>query len=176
MKYVCVRKNGVAALVCGTLSILVVAFVLLASFGVWIRGVLELAAMLIAVADIQISQRYLFSSYELILDPEEELLTRNRLTVIRVSGKNRTSLLTLPLTSLVGVEPYIKRKKLKERIGSVGKRYSFCTDMLPKKSYLLIFDFNDENTVIRVECDEAFASELEKRMAYKKRGFQTKNY
>ena len=108
MKYVCVRKNKVALLVSGTLVAVVLAAVTLASLGIWYRGVFEMAAMVVGVAAIQVSQRYLFSSYEFIIDPDDALLRHNRLTVIRVAGKNKTSLVTLPLTSLVAVKPYVK--------------------------------------------------------------------
>lgn len=164
MKYVCVRKNKVAVLVCGTLIVLVLAAVTLASLGVWIRGIFEAVAMLLGVAAIQVAQRYMFSSYEFVLDPDDELINRNRLTVIRVAGQNRTSLVTLPMSSLIAVKPYVKRKKLKEEIGGITASYSFCTDMLPSESYILVFDFGGENTVLRLQCDKKFASELEKRM------------
>ena len=164
MKYVCVRKNKVAALVCGTLLVAVIVFVALSSLGVWIRGIFETAAMLVGVAAIQVGQRYMFSSYEFIVDPDDELTSRNRLTVVRVAGNNRTSLVTLPLSSLVAVKPYVKMKKLKAEIGRVSTSYSFCSDMKPEESYLLVFNFNQKNTVLRLQCDKAFASELEKGM------------
>ena len=164
MKHICKRNNGVAILVTATLVTLILVFVALASFDVWIRGIWEISAMLLGVVAIQISQKHLFSSYEYIIDPSDEIIYRNRITVIRVAGQKRTSLFTLGLASLCAVEPYRERKKLKKEFNCPKVRYSYCTDILPKESYVLVFENDGETAFVRIQCDNDFASELQKRM------------
>ena len=164
MKYICKRSNGVVIIVTATLVTAILGFVTLASFGVLFRGIWEIAAMILGVAAIQVSQKHLFSYYEYITDPDDELLHRNRITVIRVAGRNRTSLFTLSLKGLVAVVPYKDRKKLKKEYGIPKARYSYCTDILPKESYILVFENGDESAFVRVQCDKDFAEMLENRM------------
>lgn len=164
MKYVCKRSNGVAILITATLVTAILVFVALTSFGVWIRGIWELLAMIFAVAVIQVSQKHLFSSFEYILDPEDEIIYRNRITVIRVAGQKRTSLFTLGLGKLVAVVPYKDRKKLKEEYGTPKAKYSYCTDILPKESCILVFGDAEEAVFVRIQCDKEFVLGIEKRM------------
>ena len=164
MKYICKRNNAVAVLLSASLVTAILVFISLASFGIWIRGIWETAAMIFAVAAIQISQKHLFSYFEYITDPDDEMIYRNRITVIRVAGKNRTSLFTLGLKNLSAVVPYKERKKLKEEYGTPKARYSYCTDIFPKESYILVFENNGEAVFMRIECDKDFISEIEKRM------------
>ena len=164
MKYVCKRENGAAVLICASLVVGILVTVTLASFNVWIRGIWELAAMLLAVAAIQVSQRNIFSSYEYIVDPDDELIYRNRITVIRTAGEKRTSLFTLGLNSLVAVIPYEDRKKLKKEYARPKSRYSYCTDIFPKESFILVFENDGESAFVRLQCGKCFAKELEKRM------------
>jgi hypothetical protein len=37
-------------------------------------------------------------------------------------------------------------------------------DILPKESYILVFENNGEAVFVRIECDKDFVSEIEKRM------------
>ncbi len=164
MKFICKRNNGVAILITATLVTIILVLISLTSFDVWIRGIWETAAMILAVAVIQISQRHLFSSYEYIIDPEDEIIYRNRITVIRVAGSKRTSLFTLGLGTLCAVVPYKERKKLKKEYGSPKVRYSYCTDILPGESYVLVFDSEGETAFVRIQCDNNYAAELQKRM------------
>lgn len=163
MKYVSVRKNGISLFLCLMFSVLAFASLGLSMGGVWIKSIWQLSAMICAVVAIQIAQKHLLSSYEYILDPSDELLTHNRLTVIRTVGKNRSSLYTVPLSSLTSVIPYKKMRKVEKEYGKIGKKFSFCSDIHPKESCLLIFEDSDELTIIRLQCDEAFMNALSDR-------------
>jgi hypothetical protein len=164
MNYVCKRKNALAVLLSATLVTVILVFIFLAAFGIWIRGIWETAAMILAVAAIQISQKHIFSYFEFIIDPHDEIIYRNRITVVRIAGRNRTSVFTLSLKNLCAVVPYKDRKKLKEEYGTPKSRYSYCMDILPKESYILVFENNGEAVFVRIECDKDFVSEIEKRM------------
>lgn len=164
MKYVCNRKNGVAVLITATLVTITLVFVALSSFGIWIRGIWETLAMIFAVAAIQVSQKHLFSSFEYITDPEDEIIYRNRITVIKVAGRNRTSLFTLGLKNLSAVVPYKDRKKLKKEYGAPKARYSYCTDIFPRESYILVFENGGDTVFVRIQCDSQFICGIERRM------------
>ncbi|MBO5040307.1 MAG: hypothetical protein J6D09_04330 [Clostridia bacterium] len=163
MKYVSLSKNKYAALFATLFSALTVVFIFLSTLGLLFRGIFEAFALAGAVTVIQIVQRYLMTYYEYILDPADELLTYNRLTVIQVVGKRRTSVYTVPLANLSAVIPYKKMKTVEKEYGKVGKKMSFCPDMFPKESCLLIFEDGNELTLLRLQCGGDFMSAIEER-------------
>ncbi len=164
MKYVSVRKNKASVFLIATFIVLALSFFALSRIDPWVKGIFELLMLIFLLAAIQISQKYLFSGYEYILDREDELTFYNRITVIRTVGKSRTSVFTLPLSSASGIIPYKKTKKVRKEYGKIGAKISFCPDIFPKESYLLLFENNDKLTLMRIECDRAFADEIEKRI------------
>lgn len=166
MKYICKSQNGVARLLCATFGILAALCVSLALLDVWYRSVFELFAMAFIVAAIQIAQRNILSSYEYILDPDADLLKYNRLTVIRTVGNRRGSVYTVPLSSLSRVVPYKRMRKIEKEIGKQAKKHSFCADIFPKESVVLIFEYEGEAVLIRLQCGEEFKRELEKRAGF----------
>ncbi len=166
MKYTSIRKNGKALVLVFALGLSAFVCIALAVLGVWLRGLLEAAALLIGVAMIQIWQRHLITYYEYIIDPADEVTVRNRLTVVQVVGKRRTSLYTVPLSSLSAVTPYRKMRKVEREYGKIGKKMSFCTDISPKESYLLVFESEGVLTLLRLQCGAEFASALEERSGF----------
>ncbi len=166
MKYTSTSKNKYAALFATLFGVLTVVFLVISTLGFFIRGIFELLALACAVTVIQIAQRYLMSYYEYILDPADELLTYNRLTVIHVVGQRRTSLYTVPLAGLKDVIPYKKMRKVEKEYGKIGKKMSFCPDMFPKESCLLIFEDGDELVILRLQCDVRFMFVLEERKGF----------
>lgn len=163
MKYVSLSKNKYAALFATLFSALTVIFIFLSTLGLLFRGIFEALALASAVAVIQIVQRYLMTYYEYILDPADELITYNRLTVIQIIGKRRTSVYTVPLANLSATIPYKKMKTVEKEYGKIGKKLSFCTDMFPKESCLLIFEDGNELILLRLQCGAEFLSEIEER-------------
>lgn len=163
MKYVSISRNKTAVLFATLFGVLTVAFLIISTFDLFFRGVFEVIALACAVVVIQIAQRYLMSYYEYILDPSDELLTYNRLTVIQVVGKRRTSLYTAPLSTLCEVMPYKKMKAVEKEYGKIGRKMSFCPDMLPKESCILVFEDGDELTILRLQCGAEFMAAIEER-------------
>lgn len=163
MIYTAIRQRKTATVAA---AILLIAALLCGSFGAlgwgW-RSLWQLMMLICLVAVIQIGQRYLLSGYDYILDADEDVLRYNRLTIVRTVGKRRTSVYTVPLRSLVAVIPYRKTKKVVAEYGVLSSRLSFCADMFPKESQLLLFETNGELTLLRLQCDEAFAEALRSR-------------
>lgn len=166
MKYIAKRKNTAGIFLACTLGMIILVLVTLISFNVPFRSIFELCAMFAAVGLIQICQRHIFSSYEYILDSSDELLSHNRITVVKVVGKKRTSLFTLKLALLTAVEPYSSKKKLKKKYGKKASFYNFAVDISPKESYLLIFEHDGEASILRLQCDAEFKNELENRAGF----------
>lgn len=164
MKYVSVRKNKASAFLSATFIVLALSFFALSRIDLWMKSIFELLMLIFLLAAIQISQRYLFSGYEYILDPEDELTVYNRLTVIRTVGKRRTALFTVPLSSLSHIIPYKKMRKVKKEYGKIGTKLSFCPDIFPKESCILIFEDENELTLVRLQCDITFSEQIEKRI------------
>jgi hypothetical protein len=163
MKYVSLSKNKYAALFATIFSALTVVSIYLSTLGPFFGGIFGVLTLAGAVTVIQIVQRYLMTYYEYILDPADELLTYNRLTVIQVVGKRRTSVYTVPLAGLSAAIPYKKMKTVEKEYGKVGKKLSFCPDMFPKESCLLVFEDGSDLTLLRLQCGVEFTSAIEER-------------
>ena len=163
MKYTSISKNKNAAIVATLFGVLTVVLLVISTLNLFFRGILEVLALASAVVVIQIAQRYLMSYYEYILDPSDELLTYNRLTVIQVVGKRKTSVFTAPLSNLSKVVSHTKMKNIEKEYGKIGKKMSFCPDINPKESCLLIFEEEDELTILRLQCGADFMTALEER-------------
>ncbi len=157
------RKKKSAFLLAMLLLLVAVVCGVFSGLGLGWKSLWQILMMAALVAMIQITQRYLLSGYEYILDPTEDILTYNRLTVIRTVGQRRTSVFTVPLASLTEVIPYCKTERLKEEYGIPSQRMNFCPDLFPHDSYLLLFEDNGDLMVVRLQCDSAFAEELKKR-------------
>lgn len=166
MKYTAVRQRKTASVLAGLLLVTALLCGSFGALGFGLRAVWQLLMMLCLVAVIQIGQRYLLSGYDYILDADEDLLHHNRLTIVRTVGKRRYSVFTLPLRSLTKVIPYCKTKALTAEYGRPTTRMSFCADMFPRESYLLLFEVNDTLSVIRIQCDSAFAEVLRSRAGF----------
>ncbi len=163
MKYVSISKNKYAAMLATLFGVLTVVFLVISTLDLFFRGIFEVLALACAVVVIQIAQRNLMSYYEYILDPSDELLTYNRLTVIQVVGRRKTSVFTAPLTNLTEVIPYTKMKNIEKEYGKIGKKMSFCPDIKPKESCLIIFEDGEELTILRLQCGSDFMAALEER-------------
>ena len=164
MKYCAKRNKGTATVLAVMLRILAAVCACFSSLGWGWTGIWQILMLICVVTVIQIGQRYILSGYEYIVDSLEDLLTYNRLTVIRTVGERRTSVFAEPLSGLVGVIPYRKTKALIAEYGRPVRRMDFCPDLFPFESYLLLFEVNGALSVVRLQCDAAFAEELTKRM------------
>ena len=166
MKYVCKGQNGAAKLLTVTFGILALASVTLSAMEIGFKSIFELLTVVFIVAAVQIAQKNILAEYEYILDSEEDLLMYNRITVVRIVGKRRTSLFTLPLSSLKTVVPYKKMRKIEKEMGVKAKKYSFCIDVFPRESAVMVFDYDGEAVLVRLQCDGVFRKEIEKRAGF----------
>lgn len=157
------RKKGTATVLAVMLLFIAAVCGCFSALGWGLKGVWQILMLLCVVTVIQIGQRYLLSGYEYIVDPLDELLSYNRLTVIRTVGQRRTSVFTEPLGGLTQVIPYCKTKAFIAAYGRPVRRMDFCPDLFPRESYLLLFEVNGELSTVRLQCDAAFAEALRER-------------
>lgn len=160
MTYFSVRKKATAIVLGVLFLIIAIACGSFSALGFGIKSVWRILMLLALITVIQISQKHLISGYEYILDAKDDILTRNRLTVIRVQGQKRFSLFTLSLKNLTAVIRQTKYKNIKKEYGKPSARMSFCPDISPSEAYILLFEVNGELTTITLQCDEKFAKEL----------------
>lgn len=163
MIYLAKRQNGKALFLMLLLSAGILLCAAFSLMGLPFRPLWQGGMMLFLVLLIQLGQRYLFCRYEYILDPEEELLLHNRLTVVQVLRGRRRILYTVPLTTLTDVIPCGKRKTVVAKYGTVKAWVNLCADLRPKISYRLLWEDNDALVAVRLQCDEAFAEKLRER-------------
>lgn len=163
MTYICPRTRGTAKVVCLLLFVLATVAGAFSSLGIGWRGIWQLIMFGAIVAVVYVSQRFLLTGYEYILDPHDEIFSHNRITVIRTQGKKRIQVVTLSLKNLTGVIPYMKYRDLCKKYGRPSVRMSLCADMFPKDSFILLFETNGELSAVRLQCCKDFADELSSR-------------
>ncbi len=164
MIYSAGRDSLPAKIICILLFGVMIASAVLSSLGIFINAVWQLLLFASLVAVIEITVRYIMTDYQYIIDPQEELLSHNRLTVVSIIGKRRCNLFSGELCELSEVRVHRPYREIKAELGAVKTRASFCPDLKPKESYDLIFEHNDEISIIRLQCNERFVSELKKRL------------
>lgn len=164
MTYVAVRQNGKALAVTLLLTAGIPLCVFLSLSVVPLRPLWQSAAMLLTIATLQLSQRYLSCCFEYHLDAEEELPFRNRLTVVQVTRRRRRILCTVPLTAVCDVLPYAERKSAVSRYGKIKAQVNLCPDLRPAVSYLLLWEENGVFSALRLQCDAVFAQKLRERI------------
>ena len=106
---------------------------------------------------IQLSARYLLSTFEYYLTADADLAQSNDFSVVRAMGKNRVPVALLPLSDLLGVEFCPAKKTLREKYGPVSKRISFCPNLFPAAFYVFLFRYEGETIALSLECADAFA-------------------
>lgn len=140
--------------------LLILTFSVFASLDLFGLPIWRAAAVLFVFLLIALCYRYLVTGYQYILDPPEELLSLNRLTVLRVLGRQKQQCLTVSLGDLRQIVPYCRRRAFVKRYQKPKEYLSMTPDIFPRRSYLLLFGEREELRVLRIQCDESFASEI----------------
>lgn len=152
------QKNNTHAVI--ALSLLLV-IVFLGMAGANIRPGIRFAFRVIAfgafLLSVQISSRYLLTTYEYYLTPDADLAERNDFSVVRAQGKTRMPVAFLPVSDLIGVEYCPAKKTLTEKYGQIAKRINFCPTLFPSAYYVFLFRFEEQTIALSLECADAFA-------------------
>ncbi len=122
-----------------------------------VRAVFRVIAFAAFLLSVQLTSRYLLTTYEYYLTPDAELAERNDFTVVRAQGKTRVPVAFLPISDLIGVEFCPEKKELKEKYGQISKKVNFCPTLFPSAYFVFLFRFEEQIIAISLECADAFA-------------------
>ena len=152
------QKNNAHAVI--ALSLLLV-IVFLGTVGGTVRPEVRIAFRVIAfgafLLAVQLSARYLLTTYEYYLTPDTDLAERNDFSVVRAQGKLRMPVAFLPVSDLIGVEFCPLKKTLTEKYGQISKKINFCPTLFPSAYYVFLFRFEEQTIALSLECADAFA-------------------
>lgn len=152
------QKNNTHAV--AALSLLLV-IVFLGVAGGNLRPEIRIAFRVIAfgafLLSVQISARYLLTTYEYYLTPDADLAERNDFSVVRAQGKMRMPVALLPVSDLIGVEYCPSKKALTGKYGQIAKKINFCPTLFPTAYYVFVFRFEERTIALSLECADAFA-------------------
>ena len=131
---------------------------------VGIRALWQIAAVAAATGGIQLTQRYLLSTFAYVLTPDDELAERNTITIVRIQGKRRTVLGNLSLAFAYALEKNLSVRKTEKKHGRVNKIFNFLADIGPNREYALLLHFQESTVLCRLQCSEEFADALRLRL------------
>ncbi|MDD6800450.1 MAG: hypothetical protein PUE85_08575 [Firmicutes bacterium] len=170
MTYIPERNNRAAVVIISVLFA-VAAGCFVATGFLTPKAVYQICLIVCLTLGIQLTQRYLLTSYEYMLNDENELAEHNDIVVIKKQGKKSTVLCNLSLNYAVLVSRDASVKELESKYGPIGVRFSFCPDLFPKKPYGLLIGFDGKKAWLKLQCDEKFAGEISRRIGLFKEEF-----
>ena len=150
-KYSPMRKNNLAPALAGIAF--VGAIVLFALPLEKYRGLLQLAALLLATVGIFITVNNLLVSYLYRLEWDAQNPRLYTLTVTRIQGKKITTVCRLSSSDIQSVEKHDRKKPRRKGV----RRYNYCVDMLADAYLLLVRDGGDDAEVL-IMPDETMLS------------------
>ena len=149
----------VAVVLCGILS----AVCFLAGAKTAYHLPFQLVGIAALVLAIELSARYLFT--DLLYALSSPGSGRNDLSVVRVRGKKRQILACFTLNEAVGIVPSsVPKKEKEEKFGAVHTAAEFTVDLFASDTYDLFLYFQGKTMRVRLQCDAAFAKEIENRI------------
>ena len=144
------------------------------------RIIYQLSAVIFATAGVQITSRFIISSYIYILD-------ETNFIIVKISGRKPTQVCNVSLETAIGISKNLrhlkhsgksdksdnleKKSKLPEseyQSGETKIKMNFCQNMFPDKTYTYDFEFNQKKSAVIFEADENFVAEMRSRINYAK--------
>ncbi|MCI8388302.1 MAG: hypothetical protein HFE63_07565 [Clostridiales bacterium] len=124
---------------------------------------IQLAAIVIAVVGIQIFVRYSLSEFRYILEDDDDGDTS--LLIYKRQGAREMKVCHVSLGKTVAVFKLNSMPDFQKKYGTTSNRFNYCQNMGKDNMYVLIFRDGEKLIEVRFEPDEAFAAEMQKRMA-----------
>lgn len=131
-------------LVCG-----LIFFLLSEKFGVS-PFIVQLIAIALIVFAVQVIQRYVLSSFIYIIDDSDN--GSSLFTVVKVQGKNRTTVCSVELEKCLYAGDSDKKGV------KTTNTFDYRQNILSKDKFVLVYDSGRENVLIRLEADDTFKS------------------
>ena len=125
----------------------------------------ELTAVLTVTLGIQLTQKYLLTTYEYRLNDLDTLHAHNDLIVVKKQGKRETVLCNLTLNAAVAAVRDESLGVIEKTYGKMGYRFHFFAELFPADRCGVILEFNGKRTLIRLQGNEDFYQALCERIA-----------
>lgn len=180
MRFIPQKENNAPTVISG-LCIFAAAVCLLLSGAPYMpRGILQVFAVAFIVACVQITQRFILTSYEYELTDtglggsdyyDGDILTggeefhgggRYDFAVIMVQGRRRRTVCSLTTADLYAVyrDGKKNRAEYEVKLGKTTLVYNYRRNLFPQNPLVCVFEQDDKLVEIRLECDESFESAL----------------
>ena len=152
------KKDGEAKWVCLILLVLAVAVFYLSDLFGYFRAAGQLSAVVLLLLFVQITTKFLLTRYEYVLEDDTLYLSSQQ-------GKRIKNLGGIPITKRCVL---LERTKEKKATRGTAKRFSYCQNLFPVKSYELVSG-DGEGISLIFEPDEVLVTMLSDLIEEKKR-------
>ena len=147
------NNNRVLIPICAVLFAAGAAAILLTRIFAYYIWIFQLGGLLLYVAIIQLTTRYIISSFIYVIDDSCLYFYRTS------AGKNR-ELMCVYLDDIFDLVSEPSYKEIEKKYGKIDARYNYCCNIMPKKQYALLFREKNKKTLILFELDAEFAERL----------------
>ena len=157
------QKDKKATLVSCTVFVLSLALALCAGLVLpSYKSILQFSGFALFIIATQMLVRYTLSSFSYEISFTEE---ENSLIVVKKYSVRKTVECNLDVSTGEDVIKLERGQSLPDELKKNRKVYNYCVSMFPDVKYAYLFEFNENEYVIYLECDEAFAGKLREAIA-----------
>ena len=149
-----IKNAAILSFLCSTAA----AVSLLLGFTEKYRFVWQILFAVFATIAIQLTARFISSSYTFILDDVNFIIVRTYL-------KNSKQVCNVNLKNSLGIFDKKPSKEIERDIGKITMRRSFCQNLWAgDREYIYIFEFDEKICTIRFNADDNFIAEMKRRI------------
>ncbi len=189
MRYIPQKENNAPTVLSGLCIFAAAVCLLMSGVPYMPRGLLQICMAGFAVAAIQLTQRFILTTFEYELAPlytngaayygdgvltgvdeqnDDAAADRSRydFAVTRVQGTRRRTVCSLSTANLRAVYADNKKNRIEsvQKYGKTAQIFNFRRNLFPQRPITCLFEIDDRLVEIRLECDEAFGEELSRRV------------
>jgi len=119
------------------------------------RGII-LCVVFMTIA-IQITTRFILSSYTFILDDINFI-------IVRTYGGKSQQVCNIKLNTAVGISDKKSSKEIEKEFGKIIIRKNFCQNLWASEEYTYVFEFDEKKSAVRFDADVNFINEMKLRI------------
>ena len=135
---------------------------LITSFPIPYRGVAQMLAIALIVAGLFVTVRYVLCEFRYLLDEREEGGTD--LIIWKIQGQKQIKVCHISLARAEACFLLTDKPDFEKKYGRTNRRFNHCRNLGKAGQYVLLYRDGDELIEIRIECDAAFANEINHRL------------
>lgn len=156
MTYTPLKKNKPSIVISLILFICAGVCLIFDGLGIGYSLILQLITVITAVAAIFITARYTLSNFTYKLTRFDDIERSPSFAVIKSQGTKNKQVCNLSLLTAIAVVPKAPLKEIEYKYGKITRRFNYCVNMFPEKSYYYIFEFNGSISTIEFESNSDF--------------------